>query len=119
MTDQYYFTYSYGNGDYYSGYGFANSGTYFAGQTISAGTNELGLNGFYTIDFLLSNFGSSSDVGNVYTYAYQDSDTSAQSYTPFFFSKGLASGSNGLGSELDYIYSPGLGQSAFGQTFYE
>src|SRR4028118_724965 len=119
MTDQYYFTYSYGNGDYYSGYGFTNSGTYFTGQTISAGTNELGLNGLYTIDFLISGVGSSSDVGNVYTYGYYDADTSDESYTPLLFSQGLASGSNGLGSELDYIYGAGSGPSLFGGTFYE
>ena len=33
--DQYNFTYYYGNGDSYSGHGYALAGTYYSGQTIS------------------------------------------------------------------------------------
>ena len=119
MADLFYFTYNYGNSDYYSGYGVVNTGTYTTGQTISGGTNELGLNGSYTIDFLISGGASSSLVGNIYTYAYYDGDTSKKSYSTLYGSQNVASGTNGLGSELDYITSAGLGIDVFGRAFYE
>ena len=119
MADLFYFTYNYGNSDYYSGFGSANTGTYTTGQRINTGTNELGLEGFYTIDFLISGGASSSSVGSIYTYAYYDGDTSEKSYSTLYGSQNLASGTNGLGSEVDYIVSNGLGIDGFGLAFFE
>ncbi|HBL62659.1 MAG TPA: hypothetical protein DDZ80_31050, partial [Cyanobacteria bacterium UBA8803] len=119
MTDLYTFTYTYGNGDLYSGYGFANSGTFATGQTFSPYANQLGLNGFYTITGVLTNYGSSSDVGLVYVSDYFDGDASGQNYTPLYYSQGLASGYIGLGSELDYISGDITGFDDFGRGFYE
>jgi hypothetical protein len=42
QTDLYYFTYTYGNGDSYSGYGYAAAGSYYTGQTIGYYYNETG-----------------------------------------------------------------------------
>ncbi|MTJ42475.1 Calx-beta domain-containing protein [Dolichospermum flos-aquae] len=42
-NQKYNFTYSYGNGDSYSGYGYAAVGTYTAGQTIGGIANETNL----------------------------------------------------------------------------
>ena len=51
MTDLYYFTYEYNNGDRYLGYGYdPTDGTYYAGKEIfPSSPNETGNLGKYTI----------------------------------------------------------------------
>ena len=125
---QYYFTYSYGNGDNYSGYGYALAGTYAAGQVLGGYTNETGYDGSYTIDYVSSGYDSSYD-GQVYVTSYYDGDTGyglttnivdgAGSYDQWF--DGIH-GYSGLGSEYAHAYDANGGYSfdvSFGGGYYE
>ena len=93
--DQYNFTYYYGNGDSYSGYGYVLTGTYYAGQTISPYPNETGNDGYYYIDSVY--YGSGGSDGQVYVSSYYDGDTSFSTYLV----SGL--GYSGLGSEFGTV----------------
>ncbi len=101
-TDLYYFTYAYGNGDSYSGYGFADTGTYYAGQLLGYGdsgyNNETGYDGYYYISAVASSSSGTADF--VYVNAYYDADSG-------YGNAYLASGSTsyGLGSESGYAYN--------------
>ncbi|NLQ06748.1 hypothetical protein FLX35_01030 [Cylindrospermopsis raciborskii LB2897] len=94
----YYFTYQYGNGDFYKGYGYAATGTYIEGQQIDRpSANETGETGYYTIDSIYSD--SFGYLGSIFVNYYYDADTD---YGPAFSVSG--SGSNGLGSESGTAY---------------
>ncbi|MEB3120303.1 MAG: M10 family metallopeptidase, partial [Snowella sp.] len=95
---QYYFTYSYGNGDTYSGYVYALTGTYTAGQVLGGYTNETGYDGSYYINYVDSVGYDSSYAGQVYVDNYYDGDTSFASYSADGY------GSSGLGSESGTVY---------------
>ncbi|MEB3293103.1 MAG: Ser-Thr-rich GPI-anchored membrane family protein [Synechococcales bacterium] len=109
---KYNFTYYYnGNdttADYYTGWVYGDEGKYAAGSWIDPITtpNETGLNGRYRIHSA-TYFGNSKDVGaergKVLIDRYYDVDSSNQSYATHNFTRNLASGTNFLGAESDYI----------------
>lgn len=117
MTDLYYFTYEYNNGDRYLGYGYdPTDGTYYAGKEIfPSSPNETGNLGKYTITSVhnLDSANYSSLEGRVYIYLYEDAITSTGAagyssyyghtattltYNPSFYTNG------GLGNEYSYAY---------------
>ena len=117
MTDLYYFTYEYNNGDRYLGYGYdPTDGTYYAGKEIfPSSPNETGNLGKYTITSVhnLDSANYSSLEGRVYIYLYEDAVTSTGAagyssyyghtattliYNPSFYTNG------GLGNEYSYAY---------------
>ena len=102
-VDLYYFTYTYGNGDLYQGYGYAQTGTYTEGQridqTLQNETDNPGNLGFYTIDLVYAG-ASYSSANSVYVYSYYDGDTS---YGWAWSAWG--EGYEGLGSESGYAYA--------------
>lgn len=103
MPDVFNFTYYYGNGDYYSGDGIADTGTYYAGQVIADGIiNEVGLDGYYQIGTVVDavSSGRSEPVGSVVVNSYFDADTN-HGFSPYAF----GSGSAGLTSESGYAYN--------------
>ena len=103
ISAQYYtFTYYYGNGDSYSGYGYALAGTYVAGQKLSGYTNETGNQGYYTIDFLGGTNNNIYDNNSVSVTSYYDGDTG---YGSAYSVSG--SGYSGLGSESGYAHDNG------------
>ncbi len=121
---KYNFTYYY-NGkdnaaDYYTGWVYAQTGTYTIGSFIdpNPNPNETGLNGKYLIT-ALSRDGTAADVGNVFVDRYYDIDNSRGVYTPFNFSQGKASGTQSLGSELDYASNQRSTQTDFGRDAWE
>lgn len=70
MSQVYAYTYYYGNGDFYKGYGFANDSTYFAGQYVGydGKVNETGYDGYYYISSVSSISLSPSYVSISYYY---------------------------------------------------
>lgn len=100
-TDLYYFTYNYGNGDSYSGYGYAATGTYSTNQYIgyADGLNsQTGYDDYYFISAVYG--GQTGTTDSVSVYAYYDGDTGygvASSIS--------GSGFSGLGSEQGYAYN--------------
>jgi hypothetical protein len=95
-------------------------GSSFDSPTYS-GNNETGSNGKYTITGALRSLDSSyiAALGQVVVTGYYDANTSGQLYTPYYYSLNLTSGSDYLGSEIDYISSPGTPLDPFGEDFYE
>lgn len=108
MPDVFNFTYYYGNGDYYSGYGIADTGTYYAGLTIGYDgiVDITGLDGFYYISSVFDAVSSGyfDPVGSVVvlntpsTYYDVETNSFASSVSP-------VNGVAGLGSELGYAYN--------------
>ena len=106
--------------DYYSGWVYAQPGTYTVGSFIDSNSNnnEIGANGKYSIT-KSSREGTASDVGKVFVDQYHDVDNSQTVYTPYYFGQGKASGTNFLGSEYDYARSPLSTLTDFGQDSWE
>lgn len=94
------FSYNNGSGDYYTGFVYGTSGAYYTGKTINAGLGQ------YQI-LNESNSGTSADVGKVFLTTYYDADSSKASYTPNSYLQTQPSGTKGLSSEGDYVYSNG------------
>jgi len=100
---QYTFTYHYGNGDYYSGYGYALADTYTLGQILSGYANETGNLGYYTIDSISPSTFDSSYNGQVYVTSYTDADTNYGYGTTTNIVGNT--GYSGLGSESGNAYT--------------
>ncbi|MFZ5447842.1 MAG: DNRLRE domain-containing protein [Thermodesulfobacteriota bacterium] len=122
-TIKYNFTFTYGNGDYYTGtvYGrFDYAGeNWDQGYQVSwtlATTDEHGLTGQYQITGYTSLGLDDSQRGNVYVDEYYDQETDTL-YTPV--NTGYAVGSSFLGTEYDYIISYGEPAFSFGGGYYE
>ena len=117
MSDLYSFTYNYGNGDSYSGYGYSNPGTYFSGEYIGFADgyrNETGFDGYYYISSVSR--GASSPAGLTYVSDYYDIESgNYASYVSGY------TGYSGLGSEYGYAYNStsSNSDSYFGQGYYE
>lgn len=116
-TDLYYFTYNYGNGDSYSGYGYADTGTYYTDQYIGYNDgyyNETGYDGYYYISSVFIGYGGTA--GSVTVDSYYDYDTGYG-----YAGDVSGSGDYGLGSESGnaYNYSYSNIDSVFGQGYYE
>ena len=128
--NQYYFTYSYGNGDSYTGYTYAAEGTYFAGQELSGYYNETGNYGSYTIDSISSSTFDSWYNNQIYVTSYYDGDTgygyadilnSGTGYSGFGSEYGYAYDANGYSSDSyfsQYSEADILGNQLFNYTYY-
>jgi hypothetical protein len=92
---RYAFKYSYGNGDYYTGYGYSTTDRYRVGQRITSSAS--GYSGSYQITSAVNYTGTTQNLNKLRVNSYYDSE-SKDSYPPFF-----GYGSNGLGSESGYI----------------
>ncbi|MGI0483228.1 clostripain-related cysteine peptidase [Geminocystis sp. CENA526] len=107
---KYEFTYEYGNGDYYTGYGYAPLDTYTVGILEGTYENETGNQGFYSITAVGEEIGNSTNNLNNYVYvsSYYDSDTGygfadiLQDY--YYYQDDGIFGYSGLGSESGYAY---------------
>ncbi|PNK16505.1 S8 family serine peptidase, partial [Cylindrospermopsis raciborskii] len=110
----YYFTYNYGNGDYYQGYGYAAAGTYTVGQRLyEQSANETGEIGYYDITAVYSD--SFGYLNSVFVDYYYDADTG---YGPAIYAYG--SGYDGLGSESGSAYDANyLSTDTYFSKFYE
>lgn len=115
FTDLYYFTYHYGNGDFYIGYGSAEPTTYWGGQIINPyeDINITGNDSYYFIDSVYSGYAGVS--GQVEVYSYYDSESFA--YADFTFGSGFS----GLGTEFGYAYNASYSytESFFGYDYYQ
>ena len=101
--DLYYFTYEYGNGDSYSGYGYAASGTYYIGQVLDNYSNETGNYGSYTINSVQTTYDGYGIEGEVYVTSYYNGETD---YLASWDYDDINAYSNlGLGYEYGYFYS--------------
>jgi hypothetical protein len=107
--DLYYtFTYHYGNGDSYNGFGLTNaSDGYYPGQIISSPeANETGNIGYYEI-ISTHNYGYDTGYteGAVHVVSYIDGESSNEPHLTYNFTNfNLAAGNAGLGSENFYIF---------------
>ena len=112
-SSQYYkFKYSYGNGDYYTGYGYTQNDVYESGQTLFYPvTNETGLKGHYEITSAKNNV-KAGRTNQVFVNYYYDSERKS-GYKPY-----SGFGLDGLGSESGYL-DPQDKRTYFGEKFYE
>jgi len=95
VVERYGFTFTYSNGDSYTGYTFANPGTYTYNQIISV-TDENGGAADYTIDSVALTANHQTDKGKVFVEHYYDAETDL-TLTPD--NATLALGTTGLRSE--------------------
>ena len=117
------YTYHYGNGDSYSGYGYAAVDTYTVGQTIDYGYNETGNYGYYTIDSVELGNTSTGYNGYVYITSYTDGDTSYAYGTTTNVGTNWGyplAGIYGLSSEYGYAYTAeGTSHDSYFSNYYE
>ncbi|MCC6076461.1 hypothetical protein ACFPTX_18755, partial [Pseudomonas sp. GCM10022188] len=112
MSDLYYFTYYYNNGDSYSGYGYSASGEYYAGEYWYS-YNETGNYGYY---YVTANYSGYSDalIGQVGVYNYYDSESGQYAYYVDAYTY------YGLGYENGYVYDSSYSSyDWFGYGYYE
>jgi len=115
---QYNFTFTYGNGDSYSGTVYAAPEHGYTTEYTQTVTDENGQTGTYTITAATGGYAASL-AGQVYVDNYYDSE-SGYDYTPV--SGSAAVGTNYLGSESDSIIMTGISEYLFGSSggvFYE
>ncbi|CAM8413012.1 VCBS repeat [Candidatus Methylopumilus universalis] len=103
---QYYtFTYTYGSGEFYTGYGYATAGTYTAGMTKTSSTIT-GIVGSYYIENVFNIEDTATDnikVGDVYVKSYHDANGALDDTIV------NALGERGLGSERGNVFSKTTG----------
>jgi probable HAF family extracellular repeat protein len=112
------FTFTYGNGDYYTGTVYAAPEYGYSTSYSKSVTDENGKTGAYGITKVTTGYDYSL-AGQVYVTSYYDQE-SGQTYTPV--SRGTTVGTTYLGSEQDYIIQSGIPTYLFGSsggTFYE
>lgn len=129
ISDVYYtFTYTYGNGDFYSGYGYADATFGYApGQVFFPYYDETYYEGYNTGFYqITSTYDYGIDYGaqnQVYVTDYFDADTASYaSYLyDYSFTVNYGYGAAGLGSEIGYAYNFSLTNSdpLFGYAYYE
>ncbi|MGB5898949.1 MAG: NHL repeat-containing protein, partial [Geitlerinemataceae cyanobacterium] len=111
---RYDFTYYYDGytteNDYYTGYMYGAPGELQVGTLYDIVRpdidNEAGFDGLYYItDARIAD--SNAYKGDVFVTQYYDVDYSGNSYTPYYFQNGEASGFNGIGSEYDFVVANG------------
>lgn len=127
VVQRYDFSYLYNGGsstspesqDYYTGHFYDYAEKYRTDQFIDINTNpnETGVNGRYLIGKSIA-AGTKSDLGKVYINRYYDYET-ATSFTPNGFLLNQASGTNFLGSEVDYINASSGLHNDFGRDAWE
>ncbi|CAM8452375.1 VCBS repeat [Candidatus Methylopumilus universalis] len=103
---QYYtFTYTYGSGEFYTGYGYATAGTYTANTTKTSSTIT-GIVGSYYIENVFNIEDTATDnikVGDVYVKSYYDANGALDDTIV------NALGERGLGSERGNVFSKTTG----------
>ena len=116
-----YFTFTYGNGDFYRGYVYALSDYgYRTGEIAKYTVDENGRIGKYTITggkdlgYILSY--NDSRIGKVYVSSYYDKERNKY-FKPLYI--GQPVGTDYLGSEVDYIIRPDESEYLFGNGYYE
>jgi len=115
MPMAYNFKYTYGNGDYYTGWVNASQTYgYSVGYTEEI-TDENGQQGSYAITGTTTGK-SGSKVGEVFIEVYYDSETD-RTYGPVGFDDPV--GTNYLASEGDYIIQSDIPDFYFGDGYYE
>ena len=76
------FTYYFGNGDYYTGYGYAAADKYHSGDKVAAASaNETGGVGYYVVSTVKAASDSYGYDGYIYVDGYFDGDTSLYLYS--------------------------------------
>ena len=135
---KYWFYYNYNPTNYsaadsYVGSVIAPVGTYRVTELDGSYTNsdffdprtsvtEMGLNGKYLV-YGMEDYNDNlvNEAGRVFVNQYIDRDNGAErTFTPYKYSQGVQpSGTNYLGSEVDYIDRTSTQQVKFGQDYYE
>ncbi len=110
----YAFKFTFANGDYYTGYLKAFSGSLYQVDQSWTKEDEHGQLGTYKITNKTDNEMSSLNDGNVWVDNYYDAETK-HLFSPV---NGYA-GSNFLGNEIAYIIKDGVSELKFGQGYYE
>jgi len=108
------FTYYYGNGDYFTGYGYVNSGTYKAGQEIKGKElSSLGKTGKFVIGSAYEYSGSTSTAlyGNYYYDSYTGSTSYSNSYSSASKLDSVSLSLYGYSSSWSYTQVTGVGAS--------
>jgi CARDB len=115
---EYYFNGKDNSSDYYTGYTYAQGGSYQVGQFYdpSEKNNTTGKNGRYFITSIADG-GDRGSMQQVYVDRYYDVDATGQSFIPVGFGQNKFAGTKGLGSEQDRINGPMSG--LFGQDQWE
>ena len=121
----YNFTYYYGNGDYYQGYGYAQDGQYSIGRladpSLDSVANELGSDGYYEIDSIQN--GTYGVEGQVVVTSYYDgADGNGEEFGGAYGFAYQASGYGyeGLGSESGYAYDQNyISEDTYFDSFHE
>ncbi len=119
-TNQYTFTYTFTNGDYYTGYVFAgsdyNNDYYKVGTTWQWQDESMNWRyGTGKITAVAYNK-NIDDNGKVFVTKYHDAESN-QDFQPVKNKAGQASGSNYIGSEMDFIIKDGVDQYRFGEYY--
>jgi len=125
------YTYYYGNGDYYQGYGYGDSSLdYYSGQLLTGYYNETTAytynHGYYSIDSVYDygyDLGYSGSNTDIYVSSYHDGSrdydgVGSPSYSTTYniYSYG---GYSGLGSEYGYAYNSSYNNSdAYFSNYY-
>jgi hypothetical protein len=119
MSQVYAYTYYYGNGDFYKGYGFANDSTYFAGQYVGYNDgkrNETGYDGYYYISSVSPISLSPSYVSISYYYDSESKNyivsNRKDSFQPAYYTLGQ-------GTSLASESGTTLTNDRFGLDYYE
>ncbi|MFN9620759.1 MAG: hypothetical protein ACK55X_13720, partial [Synechococcaceae cyanobacterium] len=104
----FYFTYYYGNGDSYNGYGYAAANTYASGQWLTGTYNETYNYGSYFISSVVDLGYESYADGYISVYEYYDGATDYDGIGVGGYGTahyGYGYGYSGLGSESGYAYN--------------
>ncbi len=97
----YYYAYDTSSGDYQWGYTYDfNNYNYYSGEFIYSADENGGYWYYYVTDVYS---GYSGITSYNYVYSYYDGETGTYA-TPYYYSNGYATGSNGIGSGYDYVY---------------
>jgi len=116
VGDRYEYKYTYGNGDYYTGYFYAApGGPYYPGYKMSK-RNELGRLGLYEITAMSYVGVNPSNYGNIYVSYYYD-EASKKLFKPLLYQ--LPLGVKYLTSEVGYIINDDVDAYKFGAGYYE
>ena len=106
------------SGDYYYAYVYDNgSQGLYVGLSHTEASETGGSWYFYVYDMTTTGYDASL-AGNVYAYYYYDGET-GQTDVPYHYGLGHASGTDGAGSEFDYVdFGDGV-YDYFGEGYYE
>lgn len=110
LIQKYFFTFYYGNGDFYSGEGYTAKSTYNSGQKITVSSWSYA-NAYYEITSAENITKTTQLSGSVSVTKYFDGDLTIGGFGGGGYASSVsASGTRGLGSEQGYAYGTGLGK---------